>query len=590
MELPILEAGRTTQDITSAFYGRDHRLRIGDGWWYETCNLTSREAPMMATRPRRGTVETNEGFQGMIAKEKLAVVKGGTLYYGGAATPITGLADGEKQLVSMGAFIVIFPDKVYYNTADTTDYGAIESRYTSSGSVSYALCTLTGDPYEDYHTGDTPPADPETGAYWLDTSTGTLKIYNANDEAWNDVPTVYTKITFGTRGLLPHMFSEYDGVTITGSPYPEELDGSKVIYGIGGDQTHDDYIIVVGLIENAATSSSGISIERKLPDMDFVIECRNRLWGCYYGKSSEGETLNEIYCSALGDFKNWRQYQGLATDSWTASVGSDGPWTGAINYLGYPTFFKEARIHRVTVSGSGAHSVIETEARGVQEGSSKSLAIVNEMLIYKARDGVCVYQGGFPTGIGASFGDERYYSAVAGVFGNRCYMSMKDSANVWHLFVYDRAAGFWLREDNTHAVAFAALGDALYCETAEGVLLDLNGTEGAQEGLVEWFAESGTMYYQIGKGSSRRGLPGHKYVSRYDLRLQAEANSEIRIFAQYDDDGVWRYSGKHFFQGVNTIVFPIRPRRCDTMRFRLEGRGAVKLLSITKTVEEGSDV
>jgi hypothetical protein len=138
-------------------------------------------------------------------------------------------------------------------------------------------------------------------------------------------------------------------------------------------------------------------------------------------------------------------------------------------------------------------------------------------------------------------------------------------------------------------VAFAALGDALYCETAEGVLLDLNGTEGTPESVVEWFAESGTLYYQLGRGSGRRGMPGHKYVSRYDLRLQAEPGSEIKIFAQYDADGIWRYSGRHYFQGLNTIVFPIRPRRCDTMRFRLEGKGAVKLLSVAKNVEEGSD-
>lgn len=92
---------------------------------------------------------------------------------------------------------------------------------------------------------------------------------------------------------------------------------------------------------------------RTAPDMDFVCQCGNRLWGCRYGNDGE-KNINELYCCALGDFKNWNQYLGLSTDSWRASVGSDGVWTGAVNYLGSPVFFKENCIHRISVSSSGA--------------------------------------------------------------------------------------------------------------------------------------------------------------------------------------------------------------------------------------------
>lgn len=67
--------------------------------------------------------------------------------------------------------------------------------------------------------------------------------------------------------------------------------------------------------------------------------------------------MNEVYGCKLGDFKNWTCYAGLSTDSWAAQVGSDGAWTGAVNYQGYPTFFKETVLHRISVSGAGAHRV-----------------------------------------------------------------------------------------------------------------------------------------------------------------------------------------------------------------------------------------
>ena len=68
-----------------------------------------------------------------------------------------------------------------------------------------------------------------------------------------------------------------------------------------------------------------------------MIECGNRLWGCKYGLV-DGETVNEIYASKLGDFKNWNCFAGLSTDSYAAARGSDGPFTGAADYLGQPRF------------------------------------------------------------------------------------------------------------------------------------------------------------------------------------------------------------------------------------------------------------
>lgn len=575
LKLPQLVSANQTRDVTDSFYGYDHKLKIGPGEFYHTENLTTRDFPMLATRRRRGMVRKLTKPQGLLAKDRLCYVDNGTLYYGDVATPVTGLSDGMKQLVSMGAYVCIFPDKVYYNTKDPSDYGSMEFSRTFSATVSYALCTVSGAEYS-YTSSDTAPSAPSNGMYWYDTANNSLKQYSAAQADWVTVATVYCKMSFSGLGLdLTEYVKEYDGVNITGTAYPDVLDGIHTLYAVGVD-----YIVVVGLIDGSVTSgSASISLSRTLPDLDYVCECQNRLWGCFYGQK-DGKAINELYCSALGDFKNWQSYMGLSTDSWTASVGSDGPWTGAINFLGYPTFFKEATIHRITVSASGAHSVYETAVRGIQAGSAKSVAIVNELLLYKSRADICAYQGGFPDGISQQLGDVTYSDAVAGTAGGYYYVSMRDNGG-WHLFVYDTNIRIWIREDDLHVLDFAFVGDSLYALDADGVLWDLLGAVGEKETRLPWVAQSGILYYEY---------PNRKYTSRYDIMLSAPKDTTISIYIQYDSDSVWRFSGKMRFRGLNSITFPIRPRRCNHMELRLEGEGDAKLYSIARILEQGSDV
>ena len=578
MRLPRLNIPPQAKDITDTFYGYNHRLKIRAGEMYYTENLSTRDFPMLSTRKRRGMVRRLSKPQGLLAKDKLCWVDSGTLYYDGQATPVTGLTDGHKQLVSMGAYICVFPDKVYYNTQDPTDCGSMEFSRTLTATVSYALCSVTGAELT-YTAGSTAPDPPSNAQYWYDTANNSLKQYSAAQAEWVTVVTVFTKISFdGLPFALTDYFKEHDGVTISGTAYPEILDGNHALYAVGAD-----YIVVVGLLDTASAEAAqaSISLSRELPALDYVCECQNRLWGCYYGKGSDGKTLNEIYCCALGDFKNWRVYMGLSTDSWTASVGSDGPWTGAINFLGYPTFFKENTVHKVIVSASGAHSIYETAARGVQNGSSGSLAIVNEVLFYKSRSDVMAFQGGFPEGVSDALGTPVYSEAVGGTFGGCYYISMRDEERRWHLFVYDSANRLWIREDDLHLTDIVRGDDSLYALDADGVIWDLQGAVGAPETRLPWTAQSGILYYEY---------PNKKYTSRYDVMLSAPAGTTAEVYIQYDSNGVWRYCGQVHFKGLNSVTIPVRPRRCNHMELRITGEGEVKIYSIARILEQGSDV
>jgi hypothetical protein len=590
---PTLRETYTEQQMVDVFQGYNHNLKIGDGEFYDMKNLTSSYYPLLANRGARGLMAQLDKPYALLGKSKLAYIDGSKLYYGGddISTYINaaGFAistDGNmlpKQLISMGAYIVIYPDKLYINTENYTDCGSIDASFSTSGEVLYTLCKKDGSEYAQPDIGAISPTGVTNGALWIDTSTSihTLKQYNEVTGMWVDIPTVYTKIQYKGIGK---QFKQHDGVSISGcattnaalSKQVEQLNGSKIIYACA-----DNYIVVVGLLDQSFTQTAGrVTVERRMPDLDFITEAENRLWGCKYGLVN-GETVNEIYCCALGDFKNWNQFLGLATDSYVASVGTDGPWTGAVTHLGYPIFFKENCLHKVYISSKGAHQIMDTACRGVQKGSHHSLAVVNETLFFKSVTDICAYDGSLPVSVSSQFGTERYYDAVAGTLGDKYYVSMRDKDKQWHLFVYDTQKNFWHHEDSTQALQFARCNGELYYINADTkALMCVNATEGDPEKDIEWMAMTGLMGYTTVE---------RKYISRFNLRMKLPKGSKMDIYIQYDSEGIWEHVGHIEGTGTKTFMIPVRPRRCDHFHIKLEGKGEVRIYSFAKVHERGSD-
>ena len=144
---PRLPQVASKREVIDSFRGYDHRMKIKKNEFYDMVNLSSASYPMLSCRESRGEMLRLEQPGGMLAKEKLAYIEKGRLWYGGEETPVT-VSAGEKQLVSMGAYICIFPDKLFYNTADPTDYGSMEARYSSAGAVKGSLCRMDGTEYQ----------------------------------------------------------------------------------------------------------------------------------------------------------------------------------------------------------------------------------------------------------------------------------------------------------------------------------------------------------------------------------------------------------------------------------------------------------
>lgn len=327
-----------------------------------------------------------------------------------------------------------------------------------------------------------------------------------------------------------------------------------------------------------------IKFERKMPVMDYMVESGNRLWGCRYGKNADGDFVNEIYASKSGNtgFKNWQCFEGgIATNSYAVSRGIDGPWTGAICYLGHPVFFKENYIETVYGSFPAQFSINSVTARGVQHGSEKSLAILNEVLYYMSPEGVCQYNGSLPTNISYNFGDLRYSEAVACAFNGKYYIKMLDKNAAPVFMVYDSTRNLWHKEDDVDIRELCPIADDIYYVFENWELRSLFGTGGQDPDPIEWYAETGI--YGLSQTDS-------KYISRLNVRMALDKGSTVILSIQYDSSGVWERLCTVVRQNINPFTLPIKPRRCDHFRLRLEGTGGAKIYSISKTIEQGSDI
>ena len=584
MKYSTLPVRNSSRNMIDTFKGYNHNMRIGEGEFFDMKNMTSDYYPLISPRGKRGMYAAAENPQGLIAKDNLCYVDGTDFVMNGYHVAM-GLSTAEddcpKQLISMGAYVIIMPDKKYINTLDLTDYGNMEASFVTTSDVTFELCTMDGNAYSGATASASELENPENLALWIDTSSTphTLKQYSATSAMWVAIATTYIKLSSPGIGAA---FQQYDGVTISGvlDENLQSLNNSMVIWTCG-----DDYIVVVGILDEVTTQAiddGAITVERRLPHMDFVTEYENRLWGCRYGVARNGEVVNEIYASKLGDFKNWNCFMGISTDSWVASCGSDGQFTGAIAMPGYVLFFKENCLHKVYGNYPANFQIQTTLCRGVQRGCERSLAVVNEVIYYKARHAICAYDGSLPTEISAAMGEERYSNAVAGAHGNKYYISMEDSAGTYHLFVCDTAKGMWHKEDNLRADAFCSCREELYCidhDTKQ--IIAMLGSVTQDTDKVSWMVQTGVI------GTD---MPDMKYISRLTVRMSLELGARVRFLAQYNSMGGWEQLGAISGTNMRSFSIPIRPKRCDHMRLRIEGTGDAKIYSITKTIEQGSDI
>lgn len=556
---PTLRVPYQYREYTESFGGLNRNVSVSPGEFAEEENLSSEQFPVLTVRAPRKNLGVSA--QALLAGNGLIRVEKGDLVLPDRRVAL-GLKEGEnKRLAAMGSYILVFPDKKYASTLDEEDYGSMEALFEAEGSVTATPCTLDGTARLPDRVGTQPPEAPENGFLWLDTEEKALKVWSSAAGMWIQEETGYIKLEAPGIGKN---FRVYDGVRITGT---ETLDGANTLWAV-----EEDALVVSGTLAESVTLD-GLRVERRVPDMDYVTECGNRLWGCRAGKNREGQTVNEIYACKLGDFRNWESFLGLSTDSYSVAVGSPGGFTGAITYLGTPIFFKEDCLYKVFGSYPSAFRLQMTACAGVQAGCADSLAIAGQTLYYKSALGVCAYEGAMPRDIGAALGHLPFRNARGAAWGSLYYLSMEEAGGD-SLYVYDGARGLWHREAGLKIRRLTACQGKLYALDGDGGLWCLRGEAGEEK--VTWTAQTGKLdYYR-----------GGRHLTGLSLRLELARGAKAEVAIRYDGTGPWEQAGAVTGQGL-TFSLMLRPRKCSALELRLEGTGPMRLYSMERIWQRG---
>ena len=349
------------------FKGYNKKSVIDDGEMRDMYNLASDEYPCLYQRKARGIYSSQyrKPTAMLVKDKKLAVISEGQFYYDGTLYPALTLSD-KTQMVAINTRICFFPEKMFFNVKTGATGNLSASVVSETTMVTVTSSTITF---------------PESKGFENKFVVGDVVEIVASDER--------LKIS-----------AEIKSVTETSITFPDET-----------------FIFVTadGLTETTVEITS-IEISRKCPDLDFVIESNNRLWGV-------SNKDNTIYACKLGDPTNWGYFQNTTLDSYYAEQGTDGEWTGCAAYSTHLLFFKEDYIHKVYGSKPSTYQIESAQCHALEKGCSKSIAIINETVLYKSRLGIMAYAGGVPMLISDNFGTDKFKDAIAGTDGIKYFVS-----------------------------------------------------------------------------------------------------------------------------------------------------------------------
>ena len=354
----------------------------------------------------------------------------------GTLTAIPGLSAGDKTLVNIGAYIVILPDWSLINTADAENPVTM-----AKGAV------LTGDLLE-YNQNQTKPTVSIYKLFYVDAPTAEV---TASGLAVGD--SVKLSWTYGKRKMSKQLTINNIGIeSYTGS-------GMTSIGFDTSDMPNTMWFYTEGraMDQFRVPRITGATIQRVMPDLDYVVEYNNRLWGC----SSKN---HEIYCSKLGEPLVWGAYSGISTDSWAATVGTDGDFTGACVFNGCVLFFKEDCVHSVYGTKASNFTITTYTVRGVQKGSAKSLCISEGLLYYKAPEGIFTFNGSASSRFDGKLCVDRDSRTACGTADDRyIVMAMSDGT----VFYYDKLHNVWYNRTLPNVISMHNFSGSLYAITKD---------------------------------------------------------------------------------------------------------------------------
>ena len=614
--LNILQNGR---QMLRAFGGINETYGCSEAEESRALNFSSRGYPALQTRaPRRKTREVKD-VNGMYHLNGLLVCRGTTLEYTpddsetreGAVVLEHALTNDRKALTGMGTKVLIWPDKKAFDTetGQLSELGAVWE--IGEAGMAVTPCDTEGKTYTPGSVGETEPEAPEDGQLFLKGDPETpygmdsvLLKYSAKNKKWQEV--LLQSLRIHCPGLGAAM-KENDTVTLSGVPQRvcdalakglngeisiSTLDGDDMITALALPEESDRYYgswtvlrtgtawqSLDGKVTESEAADAPVKAERRVPDLDFVTEQGNRVWGC-------SRKENSIYACALGDPTNWYSYRGIASDSYAVSVGSDGAFTGAASCLSYILFFKENCIHKLYGSKPSDYQMSSVRCRGVAAKAAGSLCVIAETLYYLSPDGVMAWSGSLPAKVSGALDTGKLTAAdwaMGGQLDARYYLYLHrraDGDGSGRLLVYDTEKGLW-HEESPAGTEMVSTGQQLYLW--DGSALWAAGSDRETEG-----EEEANLRFEAVTGDIGMNVPDDKYISRVTLRLDALAHTVVTVAVSYDG-GAWETVGScAVTQERQRVNLPFVPRRHDLMRLKFSGTGQMTLRSMAFTAADAA--
>ena len=614
--LNILQNGR---QMLRAFGGVNETYGCSEAELSSSLNFSARGYPALQTRAVRKKVRAVKDVNGMYHLNGLLVCRGTTLEYTpddsetreGAVVLEHALTNDRKALTGMGTKVLIWPDKKAFDTetGELSELGAVWE--IGEAGMTVTPCDTEGKTYTPGSVGETEPEAPEDGQLFLKGDPETpygmdsmLLKYSTKNKKWQEI--MLQSLRIHCPGLGAAM-KENDTVTLSGVPQRvcdalakglngeisiSTLDGDDIITALALPKKSDRYygswtVLRSGTawqsLDGKATENEAadapVKAERRVPDLDFVTEQGNRVWGC-------NRKENSIYACALGDPTNWYSYRGIASDSYAVSVGSDGAFTGAASCLSYILFFKENCIHKLYGSKPSDYQRSSVRCRGVAAKAAGSLCVIAETLYYLSPDGVMAWSGSLPAKVSGALDTGKLTAAdwaMGGQLDARYYLYLHrraDGDGSGRLLVYDTEKGLW-HEESPAGTEMVSTGQQLYLW--DGSALWAAGSDRETEG-----EEEANLRFEAVTGDIGMSMPDDKYISRVTLRLDALAHTVVTVAVSYDG-GAWETVGScAVTQEHQRVNLPFVPRRHDLMRLKFSGTGQMTLRSMAFTAADAA--
>lgn len=549
--VPLVTRPTPYEERIIEFKGLNRKSYVEEGEMSDMKNLTSDKYPLLCPRKLRGSYALPDGVKKplsiMTKYERIAMIAQKeddsiAFYYDGNEIPsVTGLA-ADTEMVAINTKICFFPQKTYLSLVRGSESVTIGNfgQLSASKEVTTAAVTISN-------------------------TNATLTVAG-HSFVKGDAIDIIGHLAFTTAS------SEF-GV--------KDCNISCIIEAVNGDVLtlpRESFIELTG--QGATNISFTGTVSRDIPDIHHVIEWNNRLWG-----TSDAD--NTIYACKLGDPTNWKYYQGTSLDSYYAQQGTDENWTGSAAYSGHLIFFKQNSMTKIYGTSPSSFQITNTVCYGVEQGSSKSVVVINDKVFYKSTIGIMVYEGGTPYGITDKL-NMQFKNVISGTEGIKYYASIQKEDDTYELMVLDIDKAVWHKEDEVRFRDCCTLDGRLYfiSDTDAGVfeadkMYIINPAETSEKKYDrDWMAVFGPFDEYV---------ENQKVYSKMSLRFIAQPRTKVNVYIKVDD-GEWETVRKFEYSETGGEDVPIIPRRCDRFSIKVTGKGDCEIKSLTRRYRRGSGV